>query len=79
MYFIYLLRCADRSLYTGYTNDLNKRLSEHQKGKASKYTRSRLPVSLLYFEVHPTKSLAMKREYGIKQLSKSEKEQLIKR
>jgi putative endonuclease len=75
--YTYILRCADDSLYTGWTNDLDKRLIAHNKGKASKYTRSRLPVSLVYYEEFETKQEAMSREYAIKQLSRKEKLQLI--
>jgi putative endonuclease len=75
--YTYILQCADDSLYTGWTNDLDKRLIAHNKGKASKYTRSRLPVSLVYYEEFETKQEAMSREYAIKQLSRKEKLQLI--
>ena len=77
-FYVYMLRCKDRSLYTGYTIDLEKRLSTHQEGKASKYTRSRGPVTLVYFEEFESKSEAMRREIGIKQLNKRQKEELIK-
>lgn len=73
MYYAYLLRCADGTLYAGYTNDLQKRLSAHNSGRGSKYTRSRLPVSLAYYEAFPTKHEAMAREYALKQLSRAEK------
>ncbi|WP_175615524.1 GIY-YIG nuclease family protein [Piscibacillus halophilus] len=72
-----MLRCCDQSLYTGYTNDLDKRIEKHLSGKASKYTRARLPVELVYYETFETKSEAMSREARIKQLSKIEKEYLI--
>ena len=65
---VYLLRCRDGSLYTGITNDLPKRLKTHAAGKASRYTRSRLPVELAYEEPQPTKSRALKREAAIKRL-----------
>ncbi|MGP4072022.1 GIY-YIG nuclease family protein [Piscibacillus sp. B03] len=72
-----MLRCSDQSLYTGYTNDLEKRLSKHLAGKASKYTRARLPVEMVYYEIFETKSEAMSREAKIKQFSKNEKEDLV--
>ncbi len=75
---MYILECADGSFYTGWTNDLQKRLRLHNQGKASKYTRSRLPVRLVYMEEHQTKQEAMKREYAIKQLSRQDKMQLIR-
>ena len=76
--YMYILECADGSFYTGWTNDLQKRLRRHNQGKASKYTRSRLPVRLVYMEEHQTKQEAMKREYAIKQLSRQDKMQLIR-
>ena len=57
-----MLKCSDDSLYTGYTDNMEKRLEKHNKGKASKYTRSKLPVEIVYYEEFPTKSEAMKRE-----------------
>ena len=77
-YFVYLLGCADGTYYTGYTTDLSRRLAEHNAGKASRYTRGRLPVKLLYQETLPTQRLAMQREYRIKQLKRKEKEGLCK-
>jgi len=74
---VYLLRCGDGSLYTGITNDLDKRLKAHAAGKASRYTRSRLPVALAYSERQPDKSRALRREAAIKQLRRAEKEQLV--
>ena len=75
---VYLLRCSDGSLYTGITNDLPKRLKAHAAGKASRYTRSRLPVKLAYTEPRRSKSAALKREVAIKRLTRPQKEQLIK-
>lgn len=75
--FVYILRCSDNTLYTGWTNNLEKRLKKHQSGQASKYTRVRLPVELVYFEELLDKSAAMKREYAIKRMSKGQKEELI--
>jgi putative endonuclease len=74
---VYLLRCSDGSLYTGITNDLPKRLKAHAAGKASKYTRSRLPVRLAYSEPQKSKSAALKREAAIKKLRRGEKDRLV--
>jgi len=73
----YLLRCADGTLYCGWTNDPKKRLAAHNAGTASKYTRTRRPVKMVYAERHATRQEAMRREYRIKRLSKEEKETLI--
>lgn len=75
--YTYILQCADNTLYTGWTNDLDRRLKAHNEGKASKYTRSRLPVRLIYSEEYQTKREAMKREYAIKRLSRQAKLKLI--
>ena len=75
--YTYLLRCADDSLYCGWTNDLRKRLEAHQNGTASKYTRSRRPVELVYYETFETKQEAMRREAQIKRLSRCEKLALL--
>ena len=77
MAYTYILRCFDGSLYTGWTNDLVKRLAAHSSGKGARYTRSHRPVSLAYFECSATKEDAMRREYQIKQLTRKEKEALI--
>jgi predicted GIY-YIG superfamily endonuclease len=74
---VYILRCADGSLYTGITNDLWKRLEKHNAGTASRYTRCRLPVILVYQEASANRSSATKRELTIKALKKSVKEALI--
>lgn len=74
---VYILCCRDGSLYTGITNDLPKRLKTHAAGKASRYTRSRLPVTLAHEEPQPTKSHALKREAAIKQLPRRAKLALI--
>ena len=73
MFYVYVLRCNDGSLYTGYTNDLKKRLETHNKGKASKYTRSRRPVKLLVEWAFKTKPEAMKAEIAFNSLSRKEK------
>ena len=75
--YIYILRCADGTLYTGWTNDLEKRLAAHQSGKGGKYTRARLPVELVHSERFDTKQEAMHREWEIKQLTREEKLRLI--
>lgn len=77
MNYTYILRCKDNTLYCGWTNDLKKRLTCHNAGKGAKYTRSRHPVTLVYFETFETKEDAMRRESAIKKLSRSNKEQLI--
>ena len=76
-YWVYILRCCDGSLYTGSTTDPAKRLAVHQSGKGAKYTRSRLPVELIYREETADKSAALKREAAIKKLSREEKLKLI--
>lgn len=77
MYYVYLLKCVDNSLYCGYTDDVDKRIKVHNSGKGAKYTRSRLPVTLVYHETFETKSEAMHREAEIKKLSRVEKLNLI--
>ena len=74
---VYMLRCRDGSLYTGITNDLSKRLTMHAAGKASKYTRSRLPVRLAYQEPRRSKSAALKREAALKRLPRRAKLELV--
>lgn len=76
-YAVYIVRCRDGSLYTGYAVDVEKRLATHNAGQGAKYTRARLPVVLEYTETFTTKSDALKREYAIKQLTRTQKEQLI--
>lgn len=73
MNYTYILRCADGTLYTGWTNDLEMRLAAHNNGSGSKYTRARRPVTLFYFEAYADKTDAMRREYAIKQLTRSHK------
>jgi predicted GIY-YIG superfamily endonuclease len=75
--FVYILQCCDGTLYTGCAKDVNQRLAKHNQGKASKYTRSRLPVELVYVEAAASKSLALQREIAIKKLSRAEKLALI--
>ncbi|KYH26933.1 GIY-YIG nuclease superfamily protein [Halalkalicoccus paucihalophilus] len=74
---VYVLECADDSLYTGYTTDVERRVDEHNAGEGAKYTRGRTPVSLVHTERFESRSAAMSREYAIKQLSRREKERLI--
>lgn len=76
-WFVYIMRCADNSFYTGITNDLPRRLAQHNSGTASRYTRSRLPVELVYHEVQKCQSTALKRELAVKALVRQEKESLI--
>ena len=77
MNYTYILKCGDGSLYTGWTNDIAARLEQHRSGKGAKYTKSRKPVKLVYFETFLTKQEAMRREWEIKQLSRVEKWKLI--
>lgn len=72
-YWVYILRCSDASLYTGYTSDIERRVIQHNSGKASKYTRARLPVTIAYLEEVSGRSLALKRESKIKKLNRSSK------
>lgn len=78
MNYVYILECCDKSLYTGWTNNLEKRVKIHSKGKGGKYTRAKLPVKLVYFEEYDYKILAQKREYEIKQFTRQKKLDLIK-
>ncbi|WPC42043.1 GIY-YIG nuclease family protein [Clostridium sp. JS66] len=77
MNYVYILQCIDGTLYTGYTNDLNKRIQVHNSGKGAKYTRGRLPVKLVYSEEFNTKNEALKREYAIKLMKRKRKLELI--
>ena len=76
-YLVYILRCGDGTLYTGCTNDLPRRLQAHQSGRGAKYTRSRLPVELVYQEAVPDRSAALRREAAIKRLYRRRKLALI--
>ncbi|MCI8810611.1 MAG: GIY-YIG nuclease family protein [Oscillibacter sp.] len=76
-WYVYILRCGDGSLYTGYTNDIPRRLALHQCGRGAKYTRSRPPVALAYQEELPDKSAALRREAAIKRLTRPQKQALI--
>ena len=77
MPYVYFLRCEDNSLYCGYTVDLRHRVAQHQLGRGAKYTRARLPVSLVYAEELPDKSAALQREAQLKKLSRAQKLELI--
>ncbi len=77
MPYVYILRCNDKTYYTGYTTDLTRRIDQHNQGIASRYTRGRRPVELVYSEELSTKSLALKREIEIKKLKRPQKEKLI--
>lgn len=76
MNYTYLVRCSDNSLYAGWTNDIEKRLKAHNDGTGAKYTKSRRPVTLAYFETFETKSEAMKREAALKKMTHRQKEKL---
>lgn len=77
MNYTYIVRCSDGTLYTGWTNDLEKRIAAHNDGTGAKYTKPRRPVELVYHECFETKEEAMSREWHIKQLSRREKDALI--
>jgi putative endonuclease len=78
MYYIYILYCADKTLYTGITTNLERRLKEHNNSsKGAKYTRSRRPVEIIFSREHPDRSSASKHEYKIKKMTKSEKLKLV--
>ena len=77
MNYTYILECKDGTYYTGWTNNLEKRMKEHNEGKGAKYTKARRPIKLVYFETFESKIDAMKREYAIKQMKRSEKIKLI--
>ena len=77
MNYTYIVRCSDGSLYTGWTNNIEKRINDHNSGKGAKYTKARRPVVLAYYEEFDTKEEAMRREWEIKQLGRKEKLRLI--
>lgn len=76
-HYVYILHCNDDTLYTGYTNNLQRRLQLHEAGKAAKYTRGRGPFKVVFVEEHATKSSALKREYEIKRWNRQKKLRLI--
>lgn len=75
--YVYIVECKDGTYYTGWTNNLDKRLKDHNAGKGAKYTRARRPVSLVYHEEFRTKEEAMRREYAMKRMTRNEKNKLI--
>lgn len=75
--YTYIVKCSDGSLYTGWTTDIEKRIEAHNSGNGAKYTKSRRPVTLVYYEEFATKEEAMKREYAIKQMKREKKKALI--
>lgn len=75
--YVYILRCRDNTLYTGWTNRLEERIKAHNEGRGAKYTRGRTPAELVYYEAFETKQEAMSREFQIKQMNRQEKENLI--
>lgn len=77
MNYTYIVKCSDGSLYTGWTNDLEKRIRVHNEGKGAKYTKSRRPVVLAYYEEFQTKEEAMRREWEIKQMSRNQKMKML--
>ena len=79
MNYTYILKCSDNTFYTGWTNNLEKRIKDHNDGNGAKYTKPRRPVELVYYEEFETKEEAMKREYAIKQLTRLQKMLLIKK
>lgn len=78
-WFVYMLRCGDGTLYTGITDDVERRLAVHRSGKGAKYTRGRGPLELVYQEEQPDKSAALRRELEIKRLRRTQKEELIEK
>lgn len=77
--YVYILRCRDGTYYTGYTTDIERRVKEHNRGTAARYTRGRTPVELVYFEECSSRELAMQREAAIKRLNRRQKESLIRK
>lgn len=77
MNYTYMVKCSDGTFYTGWTNNLKKRIAAHNAGKGAKYTKNRRPVELVYFEKFDTKEEAMRREWEIKQLLRAQKMKLI--
>lgn len=77
MNYTYIVQCNDGTLYTGWTNNLDKRIKAHNEGRGAKYTKSRLPVTLVYYETYESKEEAMSREWAIKRLRRYQKEKLL--
>jgi predicted GIY-YIG superfamily endonuclease len=78
VWFVYILRCADGTLYTGITTDIQRRCRQHNTGTASRFTRSRRPTRLVYQEEQPSRSAALKREAAIKAMTRKQKQMLIR-
>ena len=78
-HYVYVLECADGTLYTGYTTDVERRVAEHDAGEGAKYTRGRTPVEVVLTEGFDSRAAAMRREHEVKALSRREKERLIRR
>lgn len=78
MNYTYILKCSDGTFYTGWTNDLEKRVKAHNQGKGAKYTKPRLPVEVIYYETFEVKEDAMRRECEIKKMTRKQKEELSK-
>ena len=76
-HYVYIVECADGSLYTGYTTDVGRRVDEHNAGTGASYTAGRRPVEVRYVEYHPSRSAALSREHEIKSLPRARKEQLV--
>ncbi|MFC7156467.1 GIY-YIG nuclease family protein [Halomarina halobia] len=76
-HYVYVLRCGDGTLYTGYTTDVERRLRDHRAGRGAKYTRGRGPLEVVHVETYASRSAAMSREYAIKQLTRTGKERLV--
>lgn len=79
MHYTYMLKCKDGTYYIGYTNDLEKRIKAHNEGKGAKYTKGRGPVELIYYEEYEEKTIAMRREWEMKKLTRTQKEELCKK
>ena len=79
MNYTYIVQCSDGTYYTGWTNNLEKRIAAHNSGKGAKYTKTRTPVRLVYYEIFETKEEAMSREYAIKQWNRKRKQELIEK
>lgn len=77
MNYTYIIMCSDKTLYTGWTNNLEKRMKDHNSGKGAKYTKGRGPITLIYHEEYPTKEEALKREVAIKKMTRKQKLELI--
>ena len=77
-HYFYVLECSDTSYYAGYTNNIEKRIATHNAGKGAKYTKTRMPVTCIYFEEFDTKQEAMRKEYAFKQLTRAQKIQYMR-